>query len=41
MPNAEFRPFDSPWGHCVALPSRVGSDFLRFLNSCVSDLLAG
>ena len=41
MPNAELRPFDSPWGHCVALPSRAGSDFLQFLNSCVSDLLAG
>ena len=41
MPNADLRPFDSPWGHCVASPSRAGSDFLRFLNSCVSELLAG
>ena len=41
MPNASLRPFDSPWGHCVASPSRDGSDFLRFLNSCVSELLAG
>ena len=39
MPNAELRPFASPWGHCVASPSREGSDFMRFLNTCVSALL--
>ena len=41
MPNAELRPFASPWGHCVATPSREGSDFLRVLDAYVSELLAG
>ena len=41
MPNAELRPYASPWGHCVASPSREGSGFLRFLDSAVSELLAG
>ena len=27
MPNAELRPYASPWGHCVASPGRAGSDF--------------
>ena len=40
MPNAELRPYASPWGHCVASPSRVGSGFLRFLDGCVAELLA-
>ena len=40
MPNAELRPYDSPWGHCVASPGRTGSDFLRFLDSCINELLA-
>ncbi len=40
MPNAELRPYASPWGHCVASPGRTGSDFLRFLDSCINELLA-
>ena len=40
MPNAELRPFASPWGHCVASPSRRESDFMRFLDGCASELLA-
>ena len=40
MPNAELRPYVSPWGHCVASPGRTGSDFLRFLDSCINELLA-
>ena len=40
MPNADLRPFDSAWGHCVASPSREGSDFMQFLNGCVEELLA-
>ena len=40
MPNAELRSYDSPWGHAVASPSRQGSGFLRFLDGCVSELLA-
>ena len=40
MPNAELRPFDSPWGHCVASPSREEDDFMRFLDGCASELLA-
>ena len=39
MPNAELRPSASPWGHCVASPSRTGSGFLRFLDGCVKELL--
>ncbi len=39
MPNAELRPYASPWGHCAATPSRAGSDFMRFLDECVSELL--
>ena len=40
MPNADLRPFDSAWGHCVASPSREGSDFMQFLDGCVAELLA-
>ena len=39
MPNADFRPYDSAWGHCVASPSREGSDFMNFLDGCVAELL--
>ena len=41
MPNAELRPWASPWGHCAASPNRTGSGFLRFLDRCASELLAG
>ncbi len=41
MPNAALRPFASPWGHCVASPGRAGSDFMRFLDACVAELLEG
>ena len=41
MPNADLRPYESAWGHCVASPGRKGSDFMRFLNACVAELLAG
>lgn len=39
MPNAEFRPYDSPWGHCAASP---GNDarFTRALDQAISELLA-
>ncbi len=40
MPNADLRPFNSSWGHCVASPGREGSDFLRVLDTYVSELLA-
>ena len=40
MPNAALRPYESLWGHCVASPSREGSDFMRYLDSCVAELLA-
>ena len=40
MPNAELRPYTSLWGHCVALPSRESSGFMRFLDGCVAELLA-
>ena len=34
-----FGPSHSPWGHCVATPSREDSDFMRFLDGCASALL--
>ncbi len=39
MPNAQLRPYDSPWGHCVANP---GNDpaFHQFLDNCLKELLA-
>ena len=39
MPNARFRPYESPWGHCVASP---GNDpaFHRFLDDAIAELLA-
>jgi homoserine O-acetyltransferase len=38
MPNAELRPYESPWGHCVANP---GNDpgFERFLDDCITSVL--
>lgn len=38
MPNAELRPYDSPWGHCVATPGR-DADFMAFLDTCATELL--
>ena len=39
MPNAELRPYDSPWGHCVANPGN-DSQFARFLDDCIDTVLA-
>ena len=41
MPNADLRPYDSPWGHCVASPNRESDDFMEFLDACVAELLGG
>lgn len=38
MANAELRPFDSPWGHCVANPGDV-PEFERFLDDAIRELL--
>ena len=38
MPNAELRPFDSPWGHAVASPGLV-AEFTRFLDDACRELL--
>ena len=38
MPNAEFQPFDSPWGHCVANPGNVPK-FARQLDANIQKLL--
>jgi len=38
MPNAELRPFASPWGHCVASPGNV-PEFEAFLDGCIAELL--
>lgn len=40
MPNAELRPFDSPWGHCAASPGNDPS-FERFLDESLAELLGG
>ena len=39
MPNAELRPFDSPWGHCVANPGNEPT-FESFLDNCVRELMS-
>ena len=40
MPNADLRLYESAWGHCVASPSRQGSDFMKFLDAHIAELLA-
>ena len=40
MPNADFRPYDSPWGHCVANPGN-DRDFERQLDGYIRELLQG
>ena len=39
MPNAEFRPYSSPWGHCVANPGN-DTGFTRALDAGIRELLA-
>lgn len=39
MANAELRPYDSPWGHCVASPGN-DPNFARFLDQCINELLS-
>jgi homoserine O-acetyltransferase len=38
IPNAKLRPYESPWGHCVATPGRHRA-FMAFLNECATELL--
>lgn len=38
MRSAELRPFDSPWGHCVASPGNEPA-FAAFLDGCIRELL--
>ena len=38
MPNAQLRPYESPWGHCIATPGRDRA-FMAFLNECAKELL--
>jgi len=38
MPNAQLRPYESPWGHCIATPGRDPA-FMAFLNECATELL--
>ncbi len=40
MPNADLRPFASPWGHCVANPGNEPG-FEPFLDGCIAELLNG
>lgn len=40
MPQAELRPYESPWGHCIATPGRDPA-FMEFLNECATELLRG
>ena len=39
MARAELRPFDSPWGHCVATPG-ARPEFTRFIDDAMQELLA-
>lgn len=39
IPNAEFRPFQSGWGHCACTPGAPDPAFPAFLDEAVSDLL--
>lgn len=39
MPNAELKPFASPWGHCVANPGNV-PEFETFLDDCIRSVLS-
>lgn len=38
MPRALLKPFDSPFGHCVANPGN-SPQFERFLDSCISEVM--
>ena len=38
MTRAELRPYDSPWGHCVASPGNEPA-FQRFLDRAIAELL--
>ena len=38
MPNAELKPYDSPWGHCVANPGN-DAGFESFLDDCIDTVL--
>ena len=38
MTHAEFRPFDSPWGHCAANPGN-DADFTQALEKSLQELL--
>lgn len=38
MPNAELRPYDSPYGHCVASPGRDPA-FQEFLDDVIREVL--
>jgi homoserine O-acetyltransferase len=38
MPNAELRPFESPWGHCVASPGDR-PEFSKFIDDAFETLL--
>ncbi|MGE4250016.1 MAG: alpha/beta fold hydrolase [Parvibaculaceae bacterium] len=40
MPRAELRPFDSPFGHCVANPGN-DHEFERFLDTAIHDAMSG
>jgi homoserine O-acetyltransferase len=37
--DAEFRPFNSSWGHCACTPSAPAPGFMTFLDTAISDLL--
>jgi len=39
IPGAEFRPFDSTWGHCACTPGAPAPGFGTFLNGAISDLV--
>lgn len=40
LPRAEFRPFESNWGHCACTPSAPAPGFTKFLDTAIADLLS-
>ncbi len=38
MPNVQLKPYDSPWGHCVANPGN-DAGFESFLDDCINTVL--
>lgn len=40
IPNGEFRPYQTRWGHCAATPSSPEPGFMGFMDTAIGDLLS-